>query len=294
MTTQEYEAALSFAGEQREYVRRVAAALDAAKVTYFFDERAAAGMWGEDLVEYLDRVYRQGSRFVVVFVSSAYATKVWPRVEFRSALAHAIEVKGAYILPVRFDDTALPGLLPTVAYLDARRLGPEEIAQSLLEKLGHVVPQLPGPSYRQPRVPPNDFNPYAETQRALLEIREILSRRSQLLPPGLVGHAEERGGRFLLRILRSGTPLYSLDIFLGGGFGDNTLCFYGRTGGGFDSEGSSNAFGIVEWDRDRGLIVVKLSNMSLLPDMARDYRLTSSELADAIWNEACERVEGQL
>ena len=109
-----------------------------------------------------------------------------------------------------------------------------------------------------------------------------------------MGHAEDRGGRFLLRILRSGTPLYSLDIFLGGGFGDNTICFYGRSGGGGASEGASNAHGTVEWDRDRGEVVVRLFNMSLLPDMGRDYRLTPAELADAIWNEACEQIERQI
>ncbi|TMQ70467.1 MAG: TIR domain-containing protein [Candidatus Eisenbacteria bacterium] len=191
-----YEAALSFAGEQREYVQRVAAGLETAGVPYFYDERAAIAMWGEDLVIYLDRVYRRGSRFVVVFVSAAYATKVWPRAEFRSALAGAIEEKGPYILPVRFDDTELPGLLPTVGYLDARRTPREGIAAALLEKLGRASPQVENrTSTRMPRVSPADFNPYAETQRAFGEIREVLSQRAQKLGSGLVGHAEERGGR---------------------------------------------------------------------------------------------------
>jgi len=41
-------------------------------------------------------------------------------------------------------------------------------------------------------------------------------------------------------------------------------------------------------------VVVRLFNMSLLPAMATDYRLTTPELADAIWNEACEHVERQV
>lgn len=295
MATRMYEAALSFAGEQREYVQRVAAGLEAAGVPYFFDERAAIAMWGEDLVVYLDRVYRQSSRFAVVFVSDAYAAKVWPRAEFRSALARAIEEKGPYILPVRFDDTELPGLLPTVSYLDARRMRPEEIVQSLLQKLRVASPGVAESApVRLPRVPRADFNPYAETQKAIQEIREVLTLRAQRLPQGLVGHTENREGRFLLRILRAGTPLYSLDIFLGGGFGENTICFYGRAGGGGTSDGASNAHGTVEWDRDRDDVVVRLFNMSLLPEMGRDYRLTSSELADAIWNEACDQIERQI
>lgn len=286
-----YEAAFSFAGEQREYVQRVADVLEASGVPHFFDERAAVEMWGENLVEYLDGVYRRESRYVLVFVSEAYASKIWTRVEYRSALARAIQEKGAYILPVRFDDTDLPGFLPTIAFLDARRLTPEKIAQALLEKLGRASPATAEPTAgRMPRVTPQTFNPYAETQRVIQEIQTALSQRIQELPSGLVGHAEDRGGRFILRILRSGTPLYSLDIFLGGGFGDNTICFYGRSGGG-GSDGASNAHGTVEWDRDRSEVIVRVFNMSLLHHMAHDYRLTSAELVEAIWEQASSQAE---
>lgn len=287
-----HEVALSFAGEQREYVERVAAALEAAGVAYFYDEANAVEMWGEDLTEYLDRVYRRDSRYVAVFVSADYAAKAWPRVEFRSALARAIREKSAYILPIRFDDTELPGLLPTVAYRDARRLTPEAIAQELLVKLGRDREETTSPTPRRaPRLVPQDFNPYSETRTAVQAIQTVLRDRIRTLPGGLVGHAEDRGGQFILRILRSGTVLYSFDMFLGGGFGDNTICFYGRLGGGGSSIGSSNAHGTVEWDRERGEPAVRLSNMSLLPEMGRDYRFTPTELADAIWNEACDQIE---
>lgn len=287
-----YDVALSFAGEQRTYVKRVAAALEAAGVRCFFDERAAVEMWGENLPEYLDRVYRLESRYVVVFVSADYIAKVWTRVEFRSAVARAIEQKSAYVLPVRLDDTELPGLLPTVQYLDARRLAPEQVAQAVLEKLGRAQPSAPEPaSVRVPRVTPENFNPYAETEIAVREIKEILGQRARQMPSGLVGHAEDRGGRFILRILRSGRPVYSLDMFVGGGFGDNTICFYGRTGGSGHSDGSSNAHGTVEWDREQGRPIVRLSNMSMLPEMGREYRFTPGELAEEIWNEACDQIE---
>lgn len=41
-----------------------------------------------------------------------------------------------YILPVRFDGTAVPGLLPTVGYLDYHKEGPERICHLFLQKLG--------------------------------------------------------------------------------------------------------------------------------------------------------------
>jgi hypothetical protein len=41
----------------------------------------------------------------------------------------------AYILPIRLDDTQIPGILPTIAYLDWSQETPETIADLLIEKL---------------------------------------------------------------------------------------------------------------------------------------------------------------
>ena len=42
----------------------------------------------------------------------------------------------AYILPVRFDDTDIPGIRNTVAYVDARQRSPQELVQLILRRLG--------------------------------------------------------------------------------------------------------------------------------------------------------------
>ncbi len=68
------------------------------------------------------------AKFVVMFVSQDYERKMWPTVERRAAIERAIAQKSAYILPVRFDDTPIPGLRGTIAYQDARRRSPTEIA----------------------------------------------------------------------------------------------------------------------------------------------------------------------
>lgn len=288
-----HEVALSFAGEQRTYVQQVAAGLDAAGVSNFFDERASVEMWGEDLAVYLERVYRNEARFVVVFVSAEYAEKAWPRREFRSALARAIEEKGAYILPVRFDDTELPGLLPTVGYLSAQELQPIDVVRAIQEKLGHdVVSDEPAQPTRTPRVTPTDFNPFTETRTAVQVISAGLRDRAGQLTAGLSGHTESRDGRFMLRVLRSGETLYSFDMWLDDQWGENTIAFYGRLAGGA-FHGESNAHGWIEWDRERSAAVVRLSNASLLPEMGQEYRLTANELVDAVWNEMCEQIERQ-
>src|SRR5256885_1041993 len=114
MTIPRFDVALSFAGEQRSYVSRVADFLRAEKISLFFDEFEQVRLWGKDLVEELDLVYRKDSRFVVMFISADYKSKQWTRHERRSALAAALQPRRAYVLPVRFDDTDLDGLPPTL------------------------------------------------------------------------------------------------------------------------------------------------------------------------------------
>jgi hypothetical protein len=136
---QHYDVALSFAGEQRGYVEAVAKALRAANVAVFFAPYEEAKLWGEDLTEAFEAVFLHGSRFVVLFSSVDYARKMWPTFERRAAVEKAMSQNEAYILPVRFDDTRIPGVRETIGYQDARTKTPEEIAQLILAKLGRTL-----------------------------------------------------------------------------------------------------------------------------------------------------------
>jgi hypothetical protein len=131
----DYDVCLSFAGEQRDYVEMIASGLKGRGLRVFYDADETVNLWGKDLAEHLDHVYRKASRYCVVFVSEAYTAKPWARHERRSALARAIEEEGDYILPARFDDTELPGLRPTVGYVDLRQYAPETLIEFLVEKV---------------------------------------------------------------------------------------------------------------------------------------------------------------
>jgi len=131
----EYDVCLSFASEQRDYVEMIASGLKERGLRVFYDADETVNLWGKDLGERLDHIYRKASRYCVLFVSEAYAAKQWTRLERRSALARAIEEEGEYILPARFDDTELPGLRPTVAYVDLRQYAPETLIEFLAEKV---------------------------------------------------------------------------------------------------------------------------------------------------------------
>ena len=85
------------------------------------------------------------------------ACKVWPTHELRSAQARALSQSVEYILPVRFDETEIPGLLNTVGYVVFTEQGVEGICASVLHKLkspslseGRATP-LPRGVQREPQ-----------------------------------------------------------------------------------------------------------------------------------------------
>jgi len=135
-TPQQYDIVLSFAGEDRAYVEAVAQFLEEHDVVAFYDRYEEVTLWGKDLAEHFDGVYRKQGRFCIMFISQHYARKLWTRHERRSALARALEQREEYVLPVRFDDSEIPGLRPTMGYLDLRTLSPEQLGQRILQKLG--------------------------------------------------------------------------------------------------------------------------------------------------------------
>ena len=131
----EYEVALSFAGEDRPYVDDVASSLQRAGVRIFYDRDKVGELWGKDLYEYLRYVYAEASEYVVMFISKAYARSLWATHERKSAQARAFDASKDYILPARFDDTEIPGLLKTTGFVDLRHKAPEELASLIREKL---------------------------------------------------------------------------------------------------------------------------------------------------------------
>jgi hypothetical protein len=134
--SKKYDVVLSFAGENRAYVEKVATWLEKHDVVVFYDKFEEANLWGKDLAEYFDSVYRKQGRYCVLFASRSYADKLWTRHERRSALAAALEARSEYVLPARFDDTEIPGLRPTIAYQDLTKMTPDDLGKLIVKKLG--------------------------------------------------------------------------------------------------------------------------------------------------------------
>ena len=134
--SKQFEVALSFAGEQRGYVQEVALALQSRGVGVFYDEFEQTLLWGRHLPEELNDVYENRAKFVVMFVSEEYVSKAWPNHERKAALSRAIREREEYILPVRFDNSRVPGLSEGIHYLSAEKHPPGELATMIAEKLG--------------------------------------------------------------------------------------------------------------------------------------------------------------
>lgn len=136
---QAYDVALSFAGEDRHRAERIAQSLAARGVRVFYDKHEEASLWGKNLYEYLAEVYERRARFCIMIISEYYAEKRWTTHERRSAQARAFRENREYILPVRVDDTVIPGLHETVGYLDLRIVDETYIADVAIRKLGDLT-----------------------------------------------------------------------------------------------------------------------------------------------------------
>src|SRR5690349_2062628 len=114
---EQYDVALSYAGEDSIYVNELAIALQRRSVKVFYDKYEKSTHWGKDLYSYLSDLYQNKARYCVLLLSQHYATKLWTTHERKAAQSRAFHEHEEYILPVRLDDTEIPSISPTIAYL---------------------------------------------------------------------------------------------------------------------------------------------------------------------------------
>ena len=293
----EYDVALSFAGEDRVYVEKVAKYLKEKGIKVFYDDYKKTELWGKDLYVHLDEVYQKKARYCVMFLSCHYAEKLWTNHERKSAQARAFKEKGEYILPARFDNTEIPGIPPTIGYIDLHSLEPEEFGKLIIEKIKKDTTNISKKLevFRKPKVSKiKSFNPYEETQNILNFIpTEIKKRCHSLLEQGVSCSVFNRDGRTCIRILLNGETKYSLDMGIGGIGGDNSIGFYGVEGEMLSSSsGSFNAWANIEWNQEKYDVVIMFNDISLLDSFdTGEKEYTKKEFLEALWNKICDVLE---
>ena len=139
-----FDLAISFAGEDRLVVHPYAEAIKSEGLEIFYADFEEVDLWGTNLYETLDAIYRLKANYCVVFISKYYAAKVWSNHERRAAQARALMENREYILPVRLDDTEIPGLTATIGYMDYDKVGHEGLVKATLEKLSRYKSKKTG------------------------------------------------------------------------------------------------------------------------------------------------------
>lgn len=160
----EYDVAVSFAGEDREIAQRFAALLENEGLRVFYDIWKQADLWGRDLYQHLDDVYSSKSRFCVIFLSAHYAAKAWTNHELKSAQARAFRENDEYILPVRIDDTDIPGIRPTLGYVSLRSMSVEKVAELAIQKVKVSPRKSTSASPEAGPAKPGDVAPFSASQ----------------------------------------------------------------------------------------------------------------------------------
>ena len=132
----EYDVALSFAGEHRDYVKKVAENLKSMGIKVFYDEDKIVDNWGQSGIEVFSNVYSHQSRYVVMFTSKEYVEKFWTKIELSAALNRMFKANEVCILPVRLDNTPVPSLPADILFLRANEYTPAQLSAAIASKLG--------------------------------------------------------------------------------------------------------------------------------------------------------------
>ena len=131
----DFDITISYASEDREVVYPITRGLLSEGLVVCFDEYMQPEWWGKELHKHLTDVYRNRARFCLMIISADYARKLWPTVEKEAAAGRAVRDNLDYILPLRLDDTAVPGLPQSLVYIDIRYRTIEQICDLILKRV---------------------------------------------------------------------------------------------------------------------------------------------------------------
>jgi Subtilase family/TIR domain len=145
-----FAVAVSYPGERRDYVKKVIWALrdlEMPREKIFYDRFHEAELVGPNLDSRLQRIYHDDSELIVIFISAEYEQKDWCGLEWRAIRDIIKRRQDADVMPLRFDDTDVPGLFSIDGYIDLRKRDPEQVADLINDRLGLN-------RRRQPQTPP--------------------------------------------------------------------------------------------------------------------------------------------
>lgn len=138
----QFDIGLSFAGEDRSFVEMLFNLLEKADIKVFYDQDQSSQLIGKNLYSHLAEVYFNKSRYCVIVISEYYMKKKWTLHEFQSIQVRNFLKQDNSIIPIILDDTVVPGITDSIAYLDARALSPKQIADQLEQRLKETTTSI--------------------------------------------------------------------------------------------------------------------------------------------------------
>lgn len=110
LLTKQFKVALTFPGEKRNFVSKVAQGLEGRLENIFYDKFYEAELAQPDADLLVQKIYLINSELIVVFISEEYKNKEWCILEWRAVRELIKKQENNKIMLMRFDNVELPGL----------------------------------------------------------------------------------------------------------------------------------------------------------------------------------------
>lgn len=131
-----FDIVISFGGPDRAVAQEIRDHLVNAGLRVFFDTDFRHDLLGEDLAILLQDIYFERSRFAVAVLSSSFLESEWAgNWEWKAVLARMNKQRQGYLLPYFLEHVEVPGLNPTIGYLSADYVSPQEFAEVVVRKV---------------------------------------------------------------------------------------------------------------------------------------------------------------
>ncbi len=142
--TQHFRVSLSFPGEYRTFVEKIAErlAIILTRDSIFYDKWYEAELAVPNLDTLLQGIYRQRSELVVVFLCQEYENKEWCKLEWRAVRDILKQKNPKSIMLIRFDKTEIPGLFSFDGYILVNKRQSDTIADLILKRLNTHRPSV--------------------------------------------------------------------------------------------------------------------------------------------------------
>jgi hypothetical protein len=130
-----YDFAISYARENTTVAETLNRLLTDRQAKVFFAPDRAGDMWGRNLPDFLDKTFREKSRYCLLLISEAYIKKQWTLLEWQSLKQRMQIDSETFIFPILIEPVHLVGLSADIHYLELGKFTIEQIVDFAVEKL---------------------------------------------------------------------------------------------------------------------------------------------------------------